>query len=210
MLFKKYLSITFIQLKTMGKLFYIPLICLFVVLPVIYILSYHAEGVDGIATSTIIIGQILVPLFSAWWVLMVLREYVESDGNEILFVYGQKSQAVSVVLLWLFYVICTGIQYAFLSVKLPSAGLDFIHASLVSGLYVGFTYFFVYLTKSIAISFIPLLLYSVFCFMNPEIIGFTSSISWFEIASKYLPQFLLGIFFFFLGHMFNKKFLRFN
>lgn len=210
MLLKKHINVAFIQLKTTGKMFFVPIVCLFVVLPFIYFLSYRTTGVDGLHTSTTVIGNIIVPLFSSWWILMVLREYIESGGNEVLFVYDNKSQAFSVVLIWIFYVLCTGIHYLLLSVKLPTAGLDFIHVSLISGLYVGFTYFFVYLTKSISISFIPLLVYSVICFSNPEIIGFTSVISFAEIASKYLPQFLLGIVFFFLGHLLNKKFLKFN
>lgn len=38
------------------------------------------------------VTQALMPLFSVWWSLFLLRDYVEADGRELLHIAVQKRE----------------------------------------------------------------------------------------------------------------------
>lgn len=211
MLLKKHLALTFIRLKTTGKAGFVPLIGLFIVLPAILVMNYLSmHGVADLASVMEVIADILVPLLSIWWVLMVLREYIESDGNEILYVYAGKTQAGTVVTLLLLYLVCAAVLMFGCALIHPFMALEFFEVALNCILYVGVSYFIVFLTHSVAITFIPPLLYTGLIFVDVGLIGFGPEITWTWILTNCVPRGLLGAVFFLLGWVLNRKYLRYN
>lgn len=211
MLFKKHLALTFIRLKTTGKARFVPLIGLFIVLPAILVMNYLSlHEVDTLASVMEVTQDILVPLLSIWWVLMVLREYIESDGNELLYVYAGKTQAGTVVTLLVLYLVCAAFLMFGCALVHPFMLLEFFEVALNCILYVGVSYFLVFLTRSVALTFIPPLLYTGLIFVDINLIGFGPEITWTSILTNCVPRGLLGVVFFLLGWVLNRKHLRYN
>lgn len=208
MLFKRHLTVTVIRLKTMGKLAYVPLLVIFIFLPLVFLLSYVLGRFE--ISIVIAMSKIILPIFSSWWILFILREFVESEGNEILYVYSEKSQCISVLLVTLFYLCCESAMMMLCMIFYPEIFLDYIHVTLLCVFYAGFSYFFVFLTKSIAITFIPLLVGAAMPFINKNFIGFNDSITLNDIFLYYVPVGVVGLVFFLIGHLLNKKFLKYN
>lgn len=212
MLFKKYLDVAMINFKTMGKLAFVPFFVIFGFIPFVFIVSYLVGNftVDVITA----LPKLLLPMFSGWWILLFLREFIESDGNELLYVYSGKSQCTSVATLLIIYLLCESLLMGVCMIFYPQIFIDYIHLTLMCLLYGGFSYFFIFLTKSAAISFIPLLVGTILPFVSHDAIiftiGFSSDFGWQKIFTYYLPIGLMGIVFFLLGYLLNKKFLKFN
>lgn len=211
MLLKKHLALTFIRLRTTGKAGFVPLIVLFIVLPAILVINYLSmRDVEALSSVMEVTQDILVPLLSLWWVLMVLREYIESDGNEILYVYAGKTQAGTVVILLVLYLVCAAVLMFGCALIYPLMVLEFFEVALNCILYVGVSYFLVFLTRSVAITFIPPLLYTGLIFVDVSLIGFGPEITWTWILTSCVPRGLLGVVFFLFGWVLNRKYLRYN
>lgn len=211
MLFKRHMTLTFIELKATGKAEFVPPVGLFIVLPAIFVMNYLSmRDVLALASVMEVIADILVPLLSVWWVLMVLREYIESDGNEILYVYAGKTQVGTVVTLLALYIVCAAVLMFGCALIYPLMALEFFEVALNCILYVGVSYFLVFLTRSVAITFIPPLLYTGMIFVDVSLIGFGPEITWTWILTSCVPRGLLGAVFFLLGWMLNRKHLRYN
>lgn len=208
MLFKKNLDTLLIRFKTMGKMAFVPLIVLFIILPVIFINSYMIDMMQD--AVIMMLTSIFVPILSVWWVLMFLKEFIESDGNEVLFVYGKKSQLSSVIILSVLYMVCVCVLLCVCGIFFPTLFLWLLCLLMTCVLNVGLAYFLAFLTRSIAITFVPILFIAALPFINRSLLLFDGGLSWEKVLIFYLPQALVGVLFMFLGHLLNKKKLKFN
>lgn len=73
----------YMQIKGMRVMFFVPLIGYFALIP---ILSWVLSGSTGFDINTRLsdVCYLVVPFLSTWWIYMVLKEYVEGDGREVL------------------------------------------------------------------------------------------------------------------------------
>lgn len=79
-----------LQWRGCGKLMYVPLAVNYILLPVTaYIMArnsmYHDYG-------NAFVEQMFyfVPVMSVWWIMLIMQEYVEGDGHEVLWVYNKN------------------------------------------------------------------------------------------------------------------------
>lgn len=91
MLFKKYLRQIIIISKSQKFATIMPLLIYYIVLPCINYLAYKSYGIEyGLYSNIVLFGQLLLPIFSVWNGLMNIRNYVEDDGKELLFVKSKN------------------------------------------------------------------------------------------------------------------------
>lgn len=208
MLYKKYLRLSIIGIKSLHKVALIPLAVAYILIPAVNIIAWKNYGIDySLYINIIQFTQLFLPFFSLWWAFFVLREYVEGEGCELLYVYDKSGQTFIAFLLWLEYIICLIPLYTvyFLCFRMMAA--EYVRIVCESLLMFGMLYFIFNLFRSAAITLIPVFVYliinvtakteSVFLFYSlNEITGFQS-------LEKYFIQALIGVFMIGLGALSN-------
>lgn len=82
-------------------------------------------------------------------ILFVLREYVEGEGNELLYVNRYKLKFFDILALFVFYLLCVGVLYLLFSIFVPHMYLEYIRIFCVCVFYFGFVYFFYFYNKEL-------------------------------------------------------------
>lgn len=158
---KFYLEHFFLQLKGVGKLYFVPVFVLYIFLPLLILGDYGASGdeIDSIFVTQCIF---FIPILSVWWIFLVMKEYVEGEGKEVLYLNGH-SKLIEVVMLYVYYVIHLMPFFAVALFIIPDVAIGlFFQMMLASFLYCGLGYLLLYLVKNIAIAFLPLMCYSIY------------------------------------------------
>ena len=153
--------------KNIKSLFWVPVVLLLIVMPVVVGALYNAMAdQESIALQNILtIFQQIIPLFSTWWLVFILREYIDGDGAEILYTYESVYRSkLGVVLLTLAcYLLVLAADYLLLSVLyLKWAGLiwiDFVKMSIICLFFNSFVYLIMYLLRSTTAGIICSILY---------------------------------------------------
>lgn len=98
-------------------LYFLPLIVVLGLAPVVSCFNISRYGVQNSLMAVTNFLQISIPVFSICWQVAILREYIEGEGNEVLFVYQSmgKTRLLDVVLVFLWYCAHIGITVAVLS-----------------------------------------------------------------------------------------------
>ena len=96
----------FLQLKGLRVFASVPPIVLFVVLPALFIPVLEIFGPSE-DTYRILLQciQTIMPFFSIWWIILISREYIENDGNELLFTFKPKTLWREYLIVFIFYLI---------------------------------------------------------------------------------------------------------
>ena len=92
---------TFMSIRSMKKIFFVPFFVFYALIPyAIWIAEQSILVVeDRLTLLTGLCGEI-APIFSVWWLYLVLKEYIEGDGHELLQLHGNV-RFISVVLYFL-------------------------------------------------------------------------------------------------------------
>ncbi len=95
----------YLELKNLRFYYFVPLVILFILVPLTVIASLKQAGEPF--PSFVTICQLYIPCFAPWWPLFVLKDYLNSPGKELLFVYKYKQSRYSLwgemVILWSLY-----------------------------------------------------------------------------------------------------------
>ncbi len=76
-----------LSLKNVGAVRFAPLVLFDVLYPILLCsMRFNGTEPEMIEVYLLQMSQVIFPFFSAWDVIFVLREYNESEGNEVLFV----------------------------------------------------------------------------------------------------------------------------
>ena len=100
------MSLLFLSFKNMKKKYFIPIIALWLIIPIISCIYIMAFGVEESAALTMDIWQMLIPITSTWWLFCMLKEYIEGVGNELLYLYENHSKTKTVDVFMLFFWYC--------------------------------------------------------------------------------------------------------
>lgn len=95
--------ILYYNFKSMGLSYLIPIIAIFVYIPVMLYLFYlnGNNDIDYAKYSIYALLQQVIPFFSIWWLIFSLREYIEGKSSELLKVYKKTLTFDStIILLW--------------------------------------------------------------------------------------------------------------
>lgn len=147
-----------LHIKSMREMFFVPLFGYFVLIPLgVWALSFEPEFY--LSSSISELCYLLVPFLSTWWIYLLLREYAEADGREVL-ILG-KGTLFSAAVFCLLNTMCVlpllwvpvGYQYQ------NSIYYLVIEMMIVSFFMCGLVYFLVHFTKNITISMFIIVLY---------------------------------------------------
>lgn len=221
MYIKRYIKIIFertgLHLKSLGKMTLIPVFVLDLLLPVYTYMSYKKYGVsDEMLLNIQEITLMLIPLFSVWWVIFMLKEYVDSDGNELLYVNRFKNKLTDAVMLFLLYFLNVLVIFIIYSIMFKEIWILFIIISEISLFFFGLSYFLLFVSGSIIT---PLAAVIIIIALNYTLKLGKAFVPIYRTMSLYLvPQIIIsytsfavmGIIFIIAGYFINKKALRFN
>lgn len=109
MYIKKYMIKPFctlyFQLKGIHLFAAIPILGLYLILPISHYIAYHFyQNMDMLYMNIINECQYLCPILSVWWIFFVLEHYVEEDGHELLYI-GRRNKVVSLILLYILFLL---------------------------------------------------------------------------------------------------------
>lgn len=203
----------FLNLKIISYHAFIPFVFLYILIPILNYFEFKKYGVgEELYINILEYTQMLVPFLSVWIILFVFREYLESNGNEVLFIYNNKIKLIDMFLLFLFFIINLFVIYVFYIILFHNMFIEFAKMLCICFFYFGVTYSLLFATKSIPVTLMVLLiytLYTLFYRIPNSIFNYysTQAVSVELLISKYIPLFIFGIGFTGLGVALNK--LRF-
>ncbi len=205
----------FYHFKCLGFSFFVPLIIVNIVIPTLNILVFLKSGItEELYTNILQYTQWLLPFFSVWWVLFVLREYIEPQGNELLYVCKNKCKLTDSIYIFITYIMNIFLLYFAYFLLFSNMRYEFIKILSVCIFYFGLTYFFCFLTKSITLTLMLTILYTLCSIIFSSRLTFPLYYS-LEIITlpifiaNYLPLCLIGILLLSLGAVLNLNKLRF-
>ncbi len=207
-----------LHLKSIGALFWVPIFILNLLVPLLNYLTYSKHAV-GEELYTEILKNCLwyYPFFSNWWPLFLMKEYLETDGNELLFVYSGKNKLIDLSSVFLLSIINVLLWFIPYTVLFPMMKYELLRVLTICFLYFSFSYFLTFLSRSILIPLMILLLYNLGAILYA---GTTVTIPVFYInyetftpilyLEQYFPFLLAAFYFLAMGIILNKKISHFN
>jgi hypothetical protein len=149
------------NLKCIGKLVYVPLFFNWLLIPLLVATAYRKYGQDGLAYGTVAqILQYFVPILSTWWLLFPFAEYVEAEGNEILFVC-EKVKIKDYFTLLVAYLASLIPPFAIFALMFPVMIWEAVILAIDCFLFSAFAYLIVFCVRSVAATFLFLIVYEL-------------------------------------------------
>ena len=156
-----------LELKNQRIVYFVPATITLILIPLVIWARYTSisgEDIKEYLTRlyTIDTTQMFVPLFSVWWPIFVMKEYLNSPGNEVLFAYrfGWDTLLMRCLALWLWYGIHWSLVCIAASFLIKHLIWLWIMVMLQSFMLIALAYFLAMLAKN---TFLPLLLAVLYC-----------------------------------------------
>lgn len=160
---------TRLHLKSLGFLKWVSPLILNAVIPFINYIQYKEFGMGaGLYMEFLQTAQTVMPFFSIWWVVFALREYVEADGNELLFVSRGRTKLPDALALFLLYILNMAIVFGVYTAFFPQMKYEFFRVLCVCLFYFGMAYCLLFLTKSLTLTLLAALFYMLAVFVTQE------------------------------------------
>lgn len=209
---------TRLYLKNMGALGWVPPVVINGLIPAVLVTgSLHygpgSEELDVLAMQTV---QTLMPLFSIWWSLFLLRDYVEADGRELLHIAVRKRalrEAVKPFLLAMADILLVLGLGSFLAPVLIFEVVRILPACIFL---FGLSYCLVYLLRSISMALFGVILYTLVNWFAPANISVfplymsNDPLEPGQLLTLCLPLIAAGFALTLLGVLCNRKFFDYG
>ena len=158
--------------KEMGMLYPVPLLILFLVIPIWFCAILGNDLLDeynkyGLFMS---VTELAIPFFSVFWIVLSAYDWVESDGCELYYLYEKKPDRVAGFYAGVFHVLLFG-SYLFYGYNLKGFFYEYVRIASICMFFQGLIVCLIYLLRSQVIAyFIAFLyiLYSCFTCMNGD------------------------------------------
>lgn len=166
MYFKRHLTFFFQRIiyhfKSIKYLFFVPVVMMVAVIPLLNLFSAQKFSVAEEAFADILkIDFMLFPVLSVWWSLFILKEYVEADGYELLYVCRNKIKLLDALLpFFLFLFIMGGFFFGY-SFLLKDIWFEYFCIVCSCLFYFGLVYCLLFLTRSVTLTLMACLLYTL-------------------------------------------------
>lgn len=215
---KNFITSVHLHLKSIRFLAFVPFIAVNIIYPLLVYNAYLAFGIDSSLFLSAIISNAcaVFPFFSVWSVIFVLREYAESDGNELLYAIKHKCKLGLSAAVFAVFMINELLWFAGFACCVNSHLIyDFITVACACFMFFGFTYFLIYLTSSVVLTLMADLFYAFGVIISNFGYSFIFFISGDLLNRKIfmeicLPQLIAGTVFIVSGIVLNKKYVRFK
>ena len=149
-----------IEWRAMGRTKYLPFIVNYLLTPLgalvykrlksEFYLSYLEDQIVFFA-----------PLVAVWWILLIMQQYVEGDGREILHISG-KSRASGVIAFYMIYIISLIPIFLYILANMPRALIVIPLLFFKCFMFVGIFYMISVLMGSVSYGFIIVFVLSLF------------------------------------------------
>lgn len=204
-------------IRNIGLLRFVPILMLdAVALAMIALSASSRTDMWEIENDFLMISQYIFPLFSVWWSVFILREFIEADGNEVFFAAGMSNvmfYAFKPFLLLLGNVavlmaVCTVIDVHF--------AIEFARIFSTCIFYFGLVYFVSMCFKSTAIALFSVIIYTILCAVIRTMdVKFPLFMSFAvlepdDLLTLCLPLSIAGIVLVLIGRFAEKRFFTFN
>ena len=170
MLFKKHVKQTLIIANSQKLPACIPLVIYYILLPILNYMEYQKYGMGyELYNNIVTFAQFFIPLFSTWNGMINIKDYIEGDGREVLYINNKNPD------LWVFLisaainVICLLPLFAVYSILFKNMMLECIRLILFIIFFCSVAMSAVVLTNSLALTFSILFLYTIFSIFGNHI-----------------------------------------
>ncbi len=206
----------FYHLRSIRMLVFIPLFAFNILIPVLNYASYSNYGISELFELELRkFALILMPFFSVFWVIFVLREYIEGEGNEILLVYGRKIKFKDTFQIMLVSFFNISLIFAVYLLIYPRMLNLYLWIFILCVYFHGIVYLLSFLTSSTTITLMISLLVS---FVNYNVVekrtpffsyavvsGFVKGGIFYDLKTVFLPHILLALVLSITGMLINKN-----
>jgi hypothetical protein len=197
-------------LRSLGAIFFIPILVNDILIPVLVAMSYMHYGADEHTFTTIVDNvQVFSPFLSTLWIYIHLIKYIDAKGNE-MFYLCDRIKAKEILFLYLFYTVTNTLPFFWYVRLYAELGWEWLHLAIVFFFMAGLAYFMSYLFKSIALAIIPALCYAFLAVAGngskPAVWSFYegNGMPPAMLGTKYVWFVVVGVLFFAAGLALNK------
>lgn len=210
------IKLVYLSLKNLKGYYFVPIFVLYIIIPIVNIGMINMSG--NINSAYILIfreAERFIPIMSIWWIVFVFKEYIATDGNEILYCIEEsgKVKLYYIALIFIWYIFHVGILFLIYGIFWDNIFFEFTKITIQSFFFSSLVYMLIYTFKSTDISFMFVLIYELLSiFVNSKLSNYISifengkRITFQIITTKYLLVSILGILFLLAGVYRNKKF----
>ncbi|MBD5543439.1 MAG: hypothetical protein HDR01_04120 [Lachnospiraceae bacterium] len=158
--------------KEMGFVYVVPMLVLFLVLPVWFCFILRNDLLDASRQyeQFLSVTEVIVPFFSVFWIVFSAYDWVESDGRELYYLYEKKPDRVAGFYALLFHVPVL-FTYLIYGCFLKGFFYEYVRISAICIFFQGIVLWLMYLLRSQTIAYFAAFLYigySLFSDMNAE------------------------------------------
>lgn len=151
----------YLQWKGLGKIKFLPFIANYIILPIFVLVCARISGIYSKGIYFAQYGSFFIPFMSVWWIIMVLQEYVEGTGSEVVRMHD-RIKLPEVIIYFLFYLISM-LPLFTIANKYWDTNMDEIILLVTQCIfYLGIAYFMIFTFRSILAAIIPTLTYTLF------------------------------------------------
>lgn len=199
-----------IILKSYAKLYFIPYIIVLLIVPFLDARYYVlAEGMEGSIHLVNSVFQRFIPFAAVWWIFLIMKEYIEGDGRELLYVYSVKTRRIKreIMMVFLWYLCHAAVVMAVHAFWFPYMHLMFLQIAAQSLVFAGLFVLLAVLSRNTGISLLLCAIYyfaistfddtTIFRFIDINHLG--ECITAADLREKYVWVALAGIIFFAAG-----------
>lgn len=209
------LRLLYLSMKRKKIPYLIPIFIIFVLVPFMIYSNVQVYGIETVEPQESI--QMLIPIFSLWWIFLSFKEYIDGEGLEILYVYlpKRKSKLQDILLLFSWYALHVVLLHVALSLWFPFMLISCLQCLIQCCFFVMIYYALIFLLKTTTISYMILLVYYFMCMFFSsrtifEIITVFSqgSIDMSVLINHYSIILFISLLFGLIGYLSNRKYYR--
>lgn len=200
----------YLELKNQRFYYFVPPIVLFILVP-LTVLAALKGGASSHFSECGTLSQLFIPSFAAWWPLLILKEYLNSPGKELLFIHKTNRDSLywKMIILWVFYVLHVVIVFVYFTFLFDFVWFLFIAVISQSMFMVALGYFLSLLFQN---TFIPLIvnfayssIFMLVLFYSPLSIFKIDSFSNTSSLNKSPVVVIIALILFFGGYQIEKR-----
>lgn len=193
-------------LKNVGFLSFVPIVLVNIIIPFLTCVSYYTYGFsDEFYKQISELTQIFIPFSSIWCPALILKEFTDSKGNEILLIGTKKKSSFITLIMFLLFCCNVIIVYIFFYIVFSVPFIELVKILLVSIFYMGTVVLFAHITQNTSATILLLVLYTLSNFIFYKFQGvfpfYYNNIETTEtfIFKNSLPLALIGVLEFTIG-----------
>lgn len=215
---KKYIDMAILQLKSLKLLSSVPLVVYYLVLPVLDAAYFKKYGFAALESNAWTFALMFIPIISVFSPLLIIRDFSESNGSELLFVQNVNTPLYIYIIGLIFNFLTLVPLFGVYLIIFATQRLQIFHMTATLFFLSGMLFLLWKVTNSLAITFSTDIVYCAFCVANPIInkdpgVGFLLYYNVLDpsvdfLLTRSLPLFFIGLFAFIIARISSKKLIR--